>query len=200
MTTQTAADRVAIAILAAVAITAAFTFRDYGLGWDDVTHSQYGDLLLKLYGSGFADRRALSFVNLYFYGGGFDMAAALAAKISPFGLFETRRLIGAVVGLIGLAASVAARAAAGRAGRGGERARAARRLPDLLRPHVHEPEGRALRRRHDRAAARPGARVRGISGAGLAQPGAGRRWRSARPSARACWRRWRRRRRRRRWR
>ena len=103
MTTQTAADRVAIAILAAVAITAAFTFRDYGLGWDDVTHSQYGDLLLKLYGSGFADRRALSFVNLYFYGGGFDMAAALAAKISPFGLFETRRLIGAVVGIIGLA-------------------------------------------------------------------------------------------------
>ena len=106
MTTRTAAhaaDRGAIAILAAVAITAAFTFRDYGLGWDDVTHSQYGDLLLKLYGSGFADRRALSFVNLYFYGGGFDMAAALAAKISPFGLFETRRLIGAAVGLIGLA-------------------------------------------------------------------------------------------------
>ena len=110
MTTRTAAqvpdfaaDRVAIAILAAVAITAAFTFRDYGLGWDDVTHSQYGDLLLKLYGSGFADRRALSFVNLYFYGGGFDMAAALAAKVSPFDLFETRRLIGAVVGIIGLA-------------------------------------------------------------------------------------------------
>ena len=110
MTTRTAAqvpdfaaDRVAIAILAAVAITAAFTFRDYGLGWDDVTQSQYGDLLLKLYGSGFADRRALSFVNLYFYGGGFDMAAALAAKVSPFDLFETRRLIGAVVGIVGLA-------------------------------------------------------------------------------------------------
>jgi hypothetical protein len=98
-----AADRVAIAILAAVAITAAFTFRDYGLGWDDYTHSQYGDLLLKLYGSGFADRRALTFVNLYFYGGGFDMAAALAAKMSPFDLFETRRLAGAAVGIIGLA-------------------------------------------------------------------------------------------------
>ncbi len=112
MTTRTAAhaadcvaDRVALAILAAVAITAAFTFRDYGLGWDDHTHSQYGDLLLKLYGSGFADRRALSFVNLYFYGGGFDMAAALAAKISPFGLFETRRLVGAIVGIIGLTAT-----------------------------------------------------------------------------------------------
>jgi hypothetical protein len=96
------ADRVAIAVLAAMAIIAALTFRDYGLGWDDVTHSQYGELLLKLYGSGFADTRALSFVNLYKYGGGFDMAAALAAKVLPFGLFETRRLIGALVGLIGL--------------------------------------------------------------------------------------------------
>ena len=99
------ADRMALAILAAVAITAALTFRDYGLGWDDYTHSEYGDLLLTLYGSGFSDTRALSFVNLYMYGGGFDMAAALAAKVLPFGLFETRRLMGAVVGIIGLIAT-----------------------------------------------------------------------------------------------
>ena len=50
-------------------------------------------------------QRALSFVNLYMYGGGFDMAAALADKVLPFGLFETRRLIGAVVGIIGLLAT-----------------------------------------------------------------------------------------------
>jgi len=99
------ADRIAIALLAAVALAAALTFRDYGLGWDDYTHSQYGDLLLKLYNSGFSDRRALNFVNLYLYGGGFDMASALAAKILPFGLFETRRLMGAAVGLIGLFAT-----------------------------------------------------------------------------------------------
>jgi 4-amino-4-deoxy-L-arabinose transferase-like glycosyltransferase len=95
-------DRIAVLILAAVAVIAGITFRDYGLGWDDYTHSQYGDLLLKLYGSGFADTRALSFVNLYKYGGGFDMAAALAAKVLPFDLFETRRLIGAAVGILGL--------------------------------------------------------------------------------------------------
>jgi hypothetical protein len=96
------ADRFAIAVLAAVALAAVLTFRDYGLGWDDYTHSQYGDLLLALYGSGFADDRAFSFVNLYKYGGGFDMAAALAAKILPFGLFETRRLVGAAIGIVGL--------------------------------------------------------------------------------------------------
>jgi hypothetical protein len=99
------ADRIAVLILAAVTVIAALTFRDYGLGWDDVTQSQYGELLLKLYGSGFADTRALSFVNLYKYGGGFDMAAALAAKVLPFGLFETRRLIGALVGILGLFAT-----------------------------------------------------------------------------------------------
>src|SRR6185437_10259756 len=99
------ADRTAVLILAAIAVIAGLTFRDYGLGWDDYTHSQYGDLLLKLYGSGFADARALSFVNLYKYGGGFDMAAALAAKVLPFGLFETRRLVGAAVGIVGLIAT-----------------------------------------------------------------------------------------------
>ncbi len=96
------ADRIAVAVLVILAVIAGITFRDYGLGWDDYTHSQYGDLLLKLYGSGFADTRALTFVNLYKYGGGFDMAAALAAKMLPFGLFETRRLIGAAVGILGL--------------------------------------------------------------------------------------------------
>ena len=56
-----------------------------------------------MYGSGFRDTGALSFANLYMYGGGFDMAAALLHKIIPLELFETRRLLGAVVGVIGLA-------------------------------------------------------------------------------------------------
>jgi 4-amino-4-deoxy-L-arabinose transferase-like glycosyltransferase len=100
-TTQIA-DRLALALLAIAAAVAFLTFRDYGLGWDDYTHAEYGDLLLALYASGFADRRALSFVNLYEYGGGFDLAAALLAKILPFSVFETRRLTGAIVGLLAL--------------------------------------------------------------------------------------------------
>jgi hypothetical protein len=94
-------DALAVGVLLCIAVIAASTFRDYGLGWDDYTHSQYGELLLKFYSSGFTDRRALSFVNLYMYGGGFDMSAAALHKVLPFGLFETRRLCGAVVGLIG---------------------------------------------------------------------------------------------------
>ncbi len=95
-------DRLAIAVLAVVAIVALLTFRDYGLSWDDYVHAEYGDLLLKFYASGLRDQRALSWVNLYYYGGGFDLLAALAAKLLPFSLFESRRLLGATVGLLGL--------------------------------------------------------------------------------------------------
>src|SRR6516165_1973415 len=95
-------DRLAIGVLGAVAIVALLTFRDYGLSWDDYAHSEYGDLLLQFYASGFHDQRALSWVNLYYYGGGFDLAAAAAAKVLPFSLFETRRLVGAAVGILGL--------------------------------------------------------------------------------------------------
>src|SRR6185436_936711 len=96
-------DRLAYAVLAALVVLAALTFRDYGLGWDDYTHAQYGARLLSLYSTGFRDTSALSFVNLYLYGGGFDMAAALLHKAVPFDLFETRRLLGAAVGIAGLA-------------------------------------------------------------------------------------------------
>ena len=96
-------DDLAVLLLAVVGIIAGLTFRDYGLGWDDYTHAEYADLLLKMYGSGFRDTGALSFANLYMYGGGFDMAAALLHKVIPLELFETRRLVGAIVGVIGLA-------------------------------------------------------------------------------------------------
>jgi len=103
--TGTLLDRLAVGLLVVVAGVVLLTFRDYGLGWDDYTHSEYGDLLLAFYRSGLSDRRALSFVNLYAYGGGFDMLAALAAKALPFTVFETRRLMGGLVGLLGLFAT-----------------------------------------------------------------------------------------------
>lgn len=96
-------DDLAFATLAVVSLVASVTFRDYGLGWDDYTHAEYADLLLRMFGSGFKDTAALSFANLYMYGGGFDVAAALLHKIIPLELFETRRLLGAIVGIIGLA-------------------------------------------------------------------------------------------------
>ena len=52
-------DRLALAVAACAAFVVALTFRDYGLGWDDYTHAEYADLLLKLYGSGFTSRETM---------------------------------------------------------------------------------------------------------------------------------------------
>src|SRR5262249_62280904 len=91
-------DRLALAVLGLLGIIALLTFRDYGLSWDDYAHYEYGDLLLRFYASGLRDQRALSWVNLYYYGGGFDLLAAAAAKIPPLTLFRTRRLLSAAGG------------------------------------------------------------------------------------------------------
>src|SRR5258707_11146660 len=100
---ERASDDLPMLMLAVVALIASLTFRDYGLGWDDYTHAEYADLLLKMYGSGFRDTGALSFANLYMYGGGFDMAAALLHKVIPLELLEACSLLGRIVGVIGLA-------------------------------------------------------------------------------------------------
>ena len=102
-TLATLCDGGASLVLFVVTAAVALAFRDYGLGWDDFTHAQYGELLLAFYASGFADQRALSFVNLHMYGGGFDMAAALLAKFLPLDVFEARRLAGGLIGVLGLA-------------------------------------------------------------------------------------------------
>jgi 4-amino-4-deoxy-L-arabinose transferase-like glycosyltransferase len=104
-TTERICDGLAIAALVTVVGIAALTFRDYGLGWDDYTHAEYGGLLLHLLQSGFRDQRALGFVNLYAYGGGFDLLAAALSNVLPFDLWETRRLAGALLGVVGLAAT-----------------------------------------------------------------------------------------------
>lgn len=97
------ADIAALGVLGALFVVSLLTFRHYGLGWDDYTHAEYGELLLSYYASGFEDDRALSFVNLYYYGGGFDMLSGLVARGLQLDLFAARRLTGAVVGLIGIA-------------------------------------------------------------------------------------------------
>ena len=154
------ADYLAVVALLIVAAIAAATFRDYGLGWDDYTQPQYGDLLLALYASGFADRRAFASSISTCTAAASTCSAALAAKILPFDLFETRRLVGAAVGIVGLIVTW-------RIGRriGGPLAglialAPARHLPALLRAHVHQPEGRAVRGRDGAAPARPRARLR----------------------------------------
>ncbi len=98
-------DRLAACFLVLLAVVAVLTFRDYGITWDEEIQRIYGDKLLAYYGSLFHDRSVFSLDNLFYYGGLFEIVAALTAKISPFGLYETRHLLCAFVGILGAVGS-----------------------------------------------------------------------------------------------
>jgi hypothetical protein len=78
------------------------TFRDYGVTWDEDAHNWYGTLVLEYYLSFFADHTALHWRDLYNYGAIFDTLAAALNRVSPIGIYETRHLLNAFVGVLGL--------------------------------------------------------------------------------------------------
>lgn len=88
-------------LIAALAIVFA-TFRDYGVTWDEHYHDTYGKDLLAYYLSGFRDTAALTYHNLWLYGGAFDAPTAFIKRISPFGDYETQHLMIALTGLVGV--------------------------------------------------------------------------------------------------
>jgi len=101
-------NRLTVLVLVVAAILVVLTFRDYGVTWDEDVQNWYGNLVLDYY---------LSFVglahpphwlalyhygDLYNYGAVFDLTAAALNRLSPLGIFETRHLLNAVVGLAGI--------------------------------------------------------------------------------------------------
>ncbi|MFC4761776.1 glycosyltransferase family 39 protein [Dyella koreensis] len=96
-------DRLALMVLALVAVMVALTFQDYGITWDEELQATYGQLLWRFYASGFQDTAAFHYQNLYLYGGLFDLVATALCRVSPLGEYETRHLLGGAVGLLGLA-------------------------------------------------------------------------------------------------
>ncbi|EPR43916.1 hypothetical protein dsx2_2026 [Desulfovibrio sp. X2] len=94
-------DAASWVLLLLILVLVALTFRDYGISWDEQGQNTYGKLLLDYYLSGFKDVRAFSFANLYYYGGSFDIVAAVLNRFLPFGEYETRHLLGGLVGVLG---------------------------------------------------------------------------------------------------
>ena len=88
-------------LLAVLALLIVATFADYGVSWDEGVQNTYGLDLLSYYLSGFQDQSAFHYINLRYYGGAFDLIAAALNTISPFGEYETRHLLGGVVGFVG---------------------------------------------------------------------------------------------------
>ncbi|MDA8231275.1 MAG: glycosyltransferase family 39 protein [Magnetospirillum sp.] len=89
-------------ILFAAFVLVVLTFPDFGITHDEEVQAIYGEKLLSWYLSGFADRSAFNYLDLFWYGGLFDLVAAILNKVSPFGYYETRHLLGGLVGVGGL--------------------------------------------------------------------------------------------------
>jgi hypothetical protein len=81
------------------------TFWQYGVAWDEQGETVYGSMLIDYYRSGFQDHSAFNFVNFRYYGGGFELPAALLARVLPLSEYDTRHLLGALVGIVGLIAT-----------------------------------------------------------------------------------------------
>ena len=79
-----------------------FTFRDYGVTWDEPGLRTYGRMLVDWYASGFTDGRAFEFANLRYYGGAFDIVATLLEPLAPFDPYAARHLLGGLIGVAGL--------------------------------------------------------------------------------------------------
>ena len=94
-------------LLAAVAVVALFTFRDYAISNDEGVQHHYGELIIAYYRSGFADRDLFTYENLYLYGGLFDVIAVGLAKVIPLDPYTLRHILCALTGIGGIAGAAA---------------------------------------------------------------------------------------------
>ena len=91
-----------LAVFAGLIAFVLLTFRDYGISNDEPVQHTYGKLLWAWYESGFTDYRVFHYINLYLYGGLFDMIAVGLADHVALPVYELRHLLSASFGLFGL--------------------------------------------------------------------------------------------------
>ena len=97
------AFRLALLVFAVLGAYVLFSFDQHGISNDEEVQHVYGRLLLDFYASGFADRSAFAYKNLYLYGGLFDLIAAALERVVPMNVWDLRHLLSAGFGLLGLA-------------------------------------------------------------------------------------------------
>ncbi len=99
---QNKSDLIFYALLLAFTIISLAVFSDYGISFDGPRQKTYGEECLDYYLSKGENKTALSYINVYYYGGLFDMTAAALCRISRLGDYETRHLLNALVGILGI--------------------------------------------------------------------------------------------------
>lgn len=98
--TESRWDVAATVVLAIVGIIVLVTFQDYGVTWDEYVQHRYGVLSLHYFTSFGQDTTAFGLDDLRYYGPLVEMLISSLARISPLGLYETRHLATAAVGLL----------------------------------------------------------------------------------------------------
>jgi dolichyl-phosphate-mannose-protein mannosyltransferase len=98
------ARRLALLVFALLGLYVALSWDQHGISNDEEVQHIYGRLLVDFYASGFADRAAFGYKNLYLYGGFFDLIAAGLERVLPVMVWDLRHLLSALFGLLGLAA------------------------------------------------------------------------------------------------
>ncbi len=97
-------DVAAIVVLLVASAVALWTWRDYGITWDEIYHLEYGQHIYAFFRSGFEDRSALDYRIDYLYGGGFDLPGAVFCELAAPALdrHDAIHLFGILVGIAGL--------------------------------------------------------------------------------------------------
>lgn len=75
---------------------------DAGMIWDEPLQAEYGNRILAWFRSGFTDRTATTYEDLYLYGGLFELIAQWIAEHSPGGLYETRHVLTALLAVVAI--------------------------------------------------------------------------------------------------
>lgn len=91
-------------LVIAALLLVAVSFKHYGITWDEPLHLENGWRALDWYLSMGKDQSVLTFQNLYLYGALYDVLVSLAGIALPFDIYESRRLIGGLIGVLGLIA------------------------------------------------------------------------------------------------
>ncbi len=101
--------RAATAVLVAALVAyAVLTFSDFGVSFDEPLQQKYGEGVVRHFETGGEDRTALTYYNLWLYGGLFEAAAALWARaLAPMDVYDARHLLTALVGIAGVVGAYA---------------------------------------------------------------------------------------------
>jgi hypothetical protein len=93
-----------LALVAALLLFVAATFDQHGISNDEPVQHIYGRLLLDYYRSGLQDQRAFHYINLYLYGGLFDIIAAGLEPLTAMSIWDLRHLLTAFIGISAIVA------------------------------------------------------------------------------------------------